>query len=233
MMIGYDDICRLGQVRVVWDKYGVSLIWEHMRALHRTRSGGIIFSLYSRMPGALYESLIRVINSNPNRNIRVYVNIQLMEPFDMLFYIARKLKQQKLISYYRLDDNGYTWLSLSDQHNTYKFTSFNQLDLLGLDVPEALKKEMAEYSGKKMAREKEEGEKNLARAREVRPGVGRISTNSSLCPTVNVTGGNTEPMGSRPPRTGPPPPVRPPLHPDPRQFRFSQLHSASTATTPH
>ena len=140
--------------RAVWEKYGVSMLLDHMKVLHRTGSGGIIFTLYGRMPGSLFESLMRVINSNPNRNIRVYLNIQLMEPFNFLYFMARRLKQYKLISYYRLDDNGYTWMSLSDQLNTFKFTSFNQLDLLGLVLPEALRKELNEYPKRKKAREK-------------------------------------------------------------------------------
>ena len=110
------------------------------------------------MPGSLFESLVshqlQPKSQHQSLPLYLYLNIQLMEPFNFLYFMARRLKQYKLISYYRLDDNGYTWMSLSDQLNTFKFTSFNQLDLLGLVLPEALRKELNEYPERKKAREK-------------------------------------------------------------------------------
>ena len=82
--------------------------WEELKALHRLPGNKIFFSLFSRMPGTSYEKLINQMNSNPRPHIKVFMSIQLFEPFSQHYYLARRLKQLKVISNYRLDENGVT-----------------------------------------------------------------------------------------------------------------------------
>ena len=77
----YDIVCR-----IVWDKYGVELDWWQMKALHRLPNNGIILAMNTRMPGAASERLMAAVNSNPNPQVKAYLNIQLMEPFNSLHY---------------------------------------------------------------------------------------------------------------------------------------------------
>ena len=78
--------------RIIWDKYGVQLEWWQMRALHRLPNYSIILGINTRMPWANYEQLMSAVNSNPNPQVKAYLNLQLMAPFIALHYAARKLK---------------------------------------------------------------------------------------------------------------------------------------------
>ena len=66
-------------------KYGIYIQWEELKALHRLSGNKIFFSLFSRMPGTTYEYLISKMNSNPQPQLKIYVNIQLFEPFSHHF----------------------------------------------------------------------------------------------------------------------------------------------------
>ena len=85
----------------LYQKYGVTLMYHDLKALHRLPGNRIIFALHSRLPGMIFEQLIKVMNSNPYPHLKVYVSIQLFEPFSELFFTARRLKQYKAIAYYR------------------------------------------------------------------------------------------------------------------------------------
>ena len=101
----YDIVAKL-----VWDKYQVGLNWYQLRAMHRLPGNNIIFGVNTRMPGSIFQPLVTAVNTNPNPRISAYLNMQLTDPFDCLHYVARKLKSEKLISFYKLDENGFTWI---------------------------------------------------------------------------------------------------------------------------
>ena len=198
--------------KLIWEKYQVGIDWWQLRALHRLPNNSIILGLTTRMPGSSYEKLIAACNKNPNPRLRVYLNQQLMEPFSTLHYAARRMKAAGVISYYRLDENGYTWISLTEGTNTFKFTSLQQLETLGVKVPAELRDELR---GSKERREKYEVEseaRNMARAREPRPeaGPGRETAPRTAPAAVtqshtishNATGSNMVPLGPRPGSSG-------------------------------
>ena len=108
--------------KLIWEKHNIELNWHHMKALHRLPGNSIIMVMNTRMPGSAFQALITAVNSNPNPRIKIYLNLQLMEPFDMMHYAARKLKAQGVISYYKLDENGDSWISISQDKYSFKFT---------------------------------------------------------------------------------------------------------------
>ena len=70
------------------------------------------------------------MNSNLQPHIKIYVTIQLFEPYAELFYIARRLKHYNGISNYRLDENGNTQIALSPTTQSFKFTGLDQLQTM-------------------------------------------------------------------------------------------------------
>ena len=72
------------------------------------------------------------MNSNPNKEVEVYISIQLFEPYSDLYYIARRLKFYKLISYYRLDENVQTHIALREETKAFKFVNLDQLQQLNI-----------------------------------------------------------------------------------------------------
>ena len=99
---------------VVYRKYEVDIYPQEFKALHRLAGDRILFTLNCMMPGWSYENLIRIMNSNPKPELEVYLNIQLFEPYSELYYIARRLKFHRVISYYRLDKNGNSFIALNE-----------------------------------------------------------------------------------------------------------------------
>ena len=115
---------------MVFRKYEVEIQPQEFKDLHRLAGDRIFFSLHSRMPGWSYEQLVRKMNSNPRAELEIYICIQLFEPYSDIFYIARRLKFFKTISYYRLDENGCSYIALNEQTRAFKFTSLDQLSQL-------------------------------------------------------------------------------------------------------
>ena len=72
----------------------------------------------------------------------MYLNIQLFEPYAELHYIARRLKYHKLITNYRLDENGQTHIALTTNTLSFKFYGLEQLVTLGVNIPEQLRTEV-------------------------------------------------------------------------------------------
>ena len=97
---------------LIYRKYGINVHPNELKTLHHLPNNKILFLLYSRMPGWAFDQFIRAMNSNPKPEVKVYVSIQLFEPFAELYYIARRLKYYKYISNYRLDENGNTQIAL-------------------------------------------------------------------------------------------------------------------------
>ena len=138
------------------------------------------------MPGSVYEKLVAVVNTNPNPGLRAYLNIQLTEPFSQLFYAARRLKAARVIVYYRLDENGFTWVATKEGNNTFKFTSLQQLDKLGVQVPGELREELRNSQARREKLEKEGEKINLARANEPRPGPANLKLIKTICQVNGV-----------------------------------------------
>ena len=128
---------------LIYRKYGINVHPSELKALHRLPNNKILFSLYSRMPGRAFDQLVRAMNSNPKPEVKVYVSIQLFEPFAELYYIARRLKYYKYISNYRLDENGNTQIALQIDTMSFKFTGLDQLKALNISVPAQIYQEVA------------------------------------------------------------------------------------------
>ena len=125
----------------------------------------------------------------------------LSEPFDMLHYVARKLKADNLISFYRLDENGYSWISMGEDKQFFKFTSVQQLDTIGINLPDRLKEELRTNNTRRLQREKEQEERNIARAaqpRQAPPSARHVVDQQAVQPPPtrpSVTGSNAVPQG--------------------------------------
>ena len=156
---------------LVFRKYEIEIYPQEFKVIHRLQGGRILFALHNRLPGWSFERLIRAMNSNPHAGLKVYVSIQLFEPFSELFYIARRLKYHQIISYYRLDENGYTFIALNEQSKAFKFTSLDQLKLLQIQVPQGVINELYERRDKIAESEKHSAEENLRKALEPRPAI--------------------------------------------------------------
>ena len=103
-------------------------------------------------------------NSNPQRNFKVFVSIQLFEPFQELYYFARRLKFHKVIGYYRLDANGNTWISLTENSRNFKFAGVDQLAKLGVDVPGYVLDEVNQWKSSIIQNEQEMIKQNFEKA---------------------------------------------------------------------
>ena len=106
---------------MLYEKYGVHVYPTELKALHRLPNGKIFFSLSTRLPGQNFHNFVGLMNSNPNPHIKVFVTIQLFEPYAELFYLARRLKHYSVISNYRLDENGNTQIALSPTTQSFRF----------------------------------------------------------------------------------------------------------------
>ena len=156
---------------LVYRKYEIDIEPQEFKVIHRLPGDRIIFVLHSRLPGWSFEQLIRAMNSNPNAGVKIYVSIQLFEPFSELFYIARRLKFYKTISYYRLDENGYTFIALNEQSKAFKFTNLDQLSQLQVQVPPQIYNEINERRRRIAESETQKAEQNIRKAQEPRPNI--------------------------------------------------------------
>ena len=154
---------------VVYRKYEVDIYPQEFKALHRLAGDRILFTLNCMMPGWSYENLIRIMNSNPKPELEVYLNIQLFEPYSELYYIARRLKFYRVISYYRLDENGNSYIALNEQSKAFKFTSLHQLNQLQIEIPQDLYNELYERRNRTFENERKVAADNLKKAFEYRP----------------------------------------------------------------
>lgn len=190
----------------VHQKYGVWIHWEELRVLHRLPGNKILFSLFSRMPGTSYEKLINQMNSNPHPHIKVYVSIQLFEPFSQHYYLARRLKQLKIISNYRLDENGTTHVAFSQEHRTFRFEGLEQLRKMQVTIPESLVSEMMRRKETEQAWEEGKHARNLKNAFERRSGENRRQQQYDQQGRKRQISSNSSPaMGKRPPMKDTPP----------------------------
>ena len=128
---------------LIYRKYGIHIHPNELKALHRLPNNKVLFSLIARMPGRSFDQLTYAMNSNPRPEVKVYVSIQLFEPFAELYYTARRSKHYKLISNYRLDENGNTQIALQVDTMSFKFTGLDQLKALNVQVPAQIYQEVA------------------------------------------------------------------------------------------
>ena len=168
--------------QAVWHKYGTFIQWEELQSLHRLPGNKIFFSLFSRMPGTTFEKLISHMNSNPNPNVRIYISIQLLEPFNQIFYLARKLKQNRVISNYRLDENGVTHVALSQEHKTFRLHGVEQLQRMKINLPPDLLRELEMRKKTENAWEEAKIARNEKTAFELRQQRSEASTNDRKRP---------------------------------------------------
>ena len=111
------------------------------------------------------------MNSNPKPELEIYLSIQLFEPYSDLYYIARRLKFHRVISYYRLDENGNSYIALNEQSKAFKFTSLYQLSQLQIEIPQELYNELHERRRRNFEYENKVADDNLKKAFELRPNI--------------------------------------------------------------
>ena len=68
----------------IFEKYGVWVFPQEIKEIHRLPNNRVFFSLSSRLPGYSFGKLVYASNSNPKPRIKVYVGIQLFEPYKEL-----------------------------------------------------------------------------------------------------------------------------------------------------
>ena len=177
---------------IVNRKYGVDINPYEFKAIHRLAGERIFFSLHSRLPGMAFHDLVSKMNSNPNPELEAYMSIQLFEPYSDLFYLARRLKFHKVISYYRLDENGTTHIALKENSRSFKFTNVDQLRQLNVNIPQEIYKEVYQRKLKNAELESQAASQVLSRAREVRPIVPEASDMNNRSSYSNKTGGGQQ-----------------------------------------
>ena len=154
---------------VIFQKYGVYIYLHELRALHRLPNNRIFFSILTYMPGQNYENLMRAVNANPEPHLRLYVTSQLVPYFSELYFIARKLKNLKVINRYNLDNNGNTHIALAEHLMAFKFTGLDQLRQLKVSVPQQLIEEIARSGAQITQNQTRAAELNLQKASQPRP----------------------------------------------------------------
>ena len=205
---------------IIYEKYGIHVYPTELKALHRLPNGKILFSLSTRLPGQNFDNFTRHMNSNPNPHIKVFVTIQLFEPFAELYYIARRLKHYNVISNYRLDENGNTQIALSPTTQSFRFTSLEQLESLQVKIPTQIREEI-NYRRNQISQNEEKTTKiNNEKSQKPRPSnpAPRPPQQTYRPPTGRppLSGSNTVPLRSKPVV---PPPLRPNPGPQPHQYQ--------------
>ena len=160
---------------MVFRKYHIDIHPSEFKVIHRLAGERILFALHNRLPGYGFDQLVRKMNSNPNPEVEVYASIQLFEPYSDLFYIARRLKYLKVISYYRLDENGYTYIALNERSKAFKFTNMNQLNQLNISVPQEIYDDLYKKRIKNVELDNQNAALNLKKAYEERPNLNSVS----------------------------------------------------------
>ena len=156
---------------IVFKKYEVNIHPNEFKIAHRLPGDRILFAFHNRLPGFAYDQLVQMINSNPKKEIEAYLSIQLFEPYSDLFFIARRLKFYKVISYYRLDENGQTYIALKEDTKAFKLTNLDQLSQLGVTIPQEVYNEVYQKKLTNSQLEAEAAAKMLSRANEKRPDI--------------------------------------------------------------
>ena len=170
---------------LLYRKYGIDIQSVEFQSMHCLPGDGILFVLHNRMPGWSYEQLVRRMNFNPKPEVEVYCCIQLFEPYSEMYFIARRLKFYKMSSYYRLDQNGFSYIALNEQSKAFKFTSLDQLTQFGLQIPVQIYNELFERRRRMTENEVQNAQLNLRKAQEPRPNIPPRSTpdpNQTPCP---------------------------------------------------
>ena len=165
---------------MVYRKYGININPAEFKVVHRLAGGRILFALHSRMCGLGYDTLVKKVNTNPNPGVEVYLSIQLFEPYSDLFYIARRLKSFKIISYYRIDENGYTYIAINENSKAFKFTNLEQLKQLNINVPQKLYDEIYQMKLKTADLESQKAAQIINRALEPRPVIQQTVPSGSM-----------------------------------------------------
>ena len=222
----YDIVSSL-----IYQKYGIWIYYQEMTALHRLPNNRVFFSLFSRLPGSTFQQLVNFMNSSPKSDIKVFVCIQLFEPFSELYYIARKLKQSRVITNYRLDENGHTSIALSMNTQSFRFTGLDQLQALRVLIPPQLVEEINQRKEFIKRNEAQSSQFNSEKAYKERPNLPtRGPPNAQAAgdqPRGTPTQGSSPhggPAQGGPTHGGPPPRQGVPVHPS-RQ----SPHSTSAA----
>ena len=154
---------------LIYRKYRIDVNPAEFKILHRLAGGRILFALHSRMPGLGYNQIVQNINSNPNPGVEIYITVQLFEPYSDLYYIARRLKFFNKISYYRLDENGVTYIAINENSRAFKFTNLDQLRQLHIEVPQQLYNEIYQRKVKNLELERQNAAQIISKAHEQRP----------------------------------------------------------------
>ena len=214
----------------IYEKYGIHVYPNELKALHRLPNGKVFFSLSTRLPGQNFFHFTRLMNSNPQPHIKVFVTIQLFDSYAELYYIARRLKHHNVISNYRLDENGNTQIALSPTTQSFRFTSLEQLESLQVVIPPQIREEI-NYRRNQMSQNEEKSVKiNNEKSGRQRPNIPTTPAprsfqtlqNSSGPPTGRppLSGSNTVPILSKPGQLiSAPPPLQPNIGPQPHTYQ--------------
>jgi len=184
---------------IIFEKYGVHVYPTELKALHRLPNGKVLFSLATRLPGQNFDKLTRLMNSNPNPHIKVFVTIQLFELYAELYYIARRLKHYKVISNYRLDENGNTQIALSPTTQSFRFTSLEQLESLQVVIPPQIRDEIQYRRTQITQNEEKSVNLNNEKSKKQRP---NLPSTPFLRPPPQIQQNYGGPLASRPPLSG-------------------------------
>ena len=202
----------------IYEKYGIHVYPNELKALHRLPNGKVFFSLSTRLPGQNFFHFTRLMNSNPQPHIKVFVTIQLFDSYAELYYIARRLKHHNVISNYRLDENGNTQIALSPNTQSFRFTGLEQLEGLNVVIPPQIREEINYRRAQISQNEEKSVNLNNEKSGRLRPNPSSTNPqnsqqNYSGPPTGRpsrppLSGSNVVPMYSKP-NAPVPPPVKP------------------------
>ena len=88
------------------NKFEIDLRLQDISACHRLPSGSIIFCLWNKTPGSCYSKLCDAIKSGKNSEMNVFFNFQLTRRRNSLLYEIRKLKRDKRLHRFYVNENG-------------------------------------------------------------------------------------------------------------------------------
>ena len=216
----------------IFEKYEIEVFPNELKALHRLPNNRVIFSLHSRLPGQSFDKLIRATNSNPRAHIKVYISIQLFEPYAEHFYVARRLKFYKIITNYRLDENGNSLIALKTDTLSFKFTGVEQLEAMQIPIPQNLKNEISYRRTQIKNNEERSKNLNIQKALQQRTNIQPRNQNQTQPSRTTPSSSNTT---MRPPYNYQMPhnhTMRPPLtNSSPANNTMRPQHNYSTPST--
>ena len=220
---------------IIHQKYGIQVNHNELKSLHRLPNGKVFFTLSNILPGQTFDKFTKIMNSNPNPQIKVFVSIQLFEPYAELYYIARRLKHYQVISNYRLDENGNTQIALSPTTQSFKFTGLEQLQSLQVNIPQQINDEINFRRSQIKQNEEKTQNLNNEKSKKLRPtpptgtsqSVPRYIGPPPPRPPLPLTGSNTVPILPRVPA-----PAHPTQNPVPNHnFQYQNPASQKTPST--